>query len=810
MKRECLISRLDEPNIAHLYVIESDQNLINNIRVLCTRHPETLRYFVPEELFWEIRNGEPAAMTAVCYDEYGRKLFTVDPLKVLTEQIGEGEIYLPEKEAIEIRLRVEGYDLPKDGGQTEALSRPARFMKKADSAPRRNTSRANSGGAAGYSAAGGSGAGCGSAGASGAQECGTSWSGDYDDRPMRPRRRKRSVFKAVLLAAMILAAAAGIWFLRDTSVNRFEERLSAASYADAVTIYNEEILGHESREERADPELRTAVDTVRTDYYDEKLGYEDAHAYLDILTRVKKKELSDRARKALDEVDLYEVSSATLREGVAFMEEQEYLRAIEALLRVGEDSMVYGEAQDNVDKCVGLILAAAAEPETEEECLEAIAQIDKAMELLPDNEELSDGRAACQSKYQSIVRNNAITEADELAENGDYAAAFARIEKGLEELPEDEKLQQKAEEQKKDFVDYVTREALGKVDSGDFPDAADFVEESSGIYSCEALAVLYDEIVESEDWSAPQPAQYSAKEITFTEYPGEIKGKTKKKTYSVKAEQSGVAIWEFTRMESELKAQFSVKGPDGKEIVKKTAVTDGSKLLCEFVKGEKYTAEVTATGGEGNYVLLLGQQKATVDVSDYDRVQDSIEFEDQVNNYTFAPEVSGTYRFVIESDSSDFSMSFRICDEDSKAGGGNVEDAEEVSVDMAAGKKYRIEAACSGKTCRYGFSIYRPEASRDVTGKSIICDAVLYEGQKKAYTFKAAQSGQYRITVGNMDDDCRVKLYVYSSLGDKISGEDDLGNGDSVTAEFAEGQGCQIQLTGSGGTGSYTITMAKE
>ena len=198
----------------------------------------------------------------------------------------------------------------------------------------------------------------------------------------------------------------------------------------------------------------------------------------------------------------------------------------------------------------------------------------------------------------------AITEADELAEAGDYEAAFARIEKGLEELPEDEKLQQKAEEQKKDFVDYVTREALGKVDSGDFPDAADFVEESSGIYSCEALAILYDEIVESEDWSAPQPAQYSAKEITFTEYPGEIKGKTKKKTYSVKAEQSGAAIWEFTRMESELKAQFSVKGPDGKEIVKKTAVTDGSKLLCEFVKGEKYTAEVTATGGEGNYRRL--------------------------------------------------------------------------------------------------------------------------------------------------------------------------------------------------------------
>ncbi len=57
MKREFLISRLDEPNIAHTYVCESDQNLLNNIRILCTRQPETLRYFVPEELFWEIKNG---------------------------------------------------------------------------------------------------------------------------------------------------------------------------------------------------------------------------------------------------------------------------------------------------------------------------------------------------------------------------------------------------------------------------------------------------------------------------------------------------------------------------------------------------------------------------------------------------------------------------------------------------------------------------------------------------------------------------------------------------------------------------------
>ena len=112
MKRKILISRLDEPNIAHLYVIETDQNLINNIRVLCTRQPETMKYFVPEELFWVLKNGEPAAMTAECFDEYGRKLFTVDPLKVLSEQIRAADLLADEGNELDIRLRVEGYELP--------------------------------------------------------------------------------------------------------------------------------------------------------------------------------------------------------------------------------------------------------------------------------------------------------------------------------------------------------------------------------------------------------------------------------------------------------------------------------------------------------------------------------------------------------------------------------------------------------------------------------------------------------------------------------------------------------------------------
>ena len=163
MKREFLISRLDEPNIAHTYVCESDQNLLNNIRILCTRQPETLRYFVPEELFWEIKNGETVAITAECYDEYGRRLFTVDPLKVLSGQLWDEKIYLEDDEGLDIRIRIEGYALPAPGESQTEFIRPLKYRKTPGGPTQGKAGKTGARSAAGESAqrrqaAGGSGA----------------------------------------------------------------------------------------------------------------------------------------------------------------------------------------------------------------------------------------------------------------------------------------------------------------------------------------------------------------------------------------------------------------------------------------------------------------------------------------------------------------------------------------------------------------------------------------------------------------------------------------------------------------------------
>ena len=814
MKREFLISRLDEPNIAHTYVCESDQNLLNNIRILCTRQPETLRYFVPEELFWEIKNGETVAITAECYDEYGRWMFTVDPLKVLSGQLWDKKIYLEDDEGLDIRLRIDGYALPAPGEDQTELIRPLKYRKTGSRAASGAQSAAGGGARENYTTAGSKANGNRAASGNTRGNRGTAGGarGGSKVREEDPdfRKRKKSPVKAIVLTMVILAAAAGVWFMRDTSVKRFENSIDAARYANAVTIYNGEILGHEAREQKADPKARQAVETVRDRYMDELCGYQDTCAYLNILTGFEKDELSDMAESALAEVQLYEVSSESFKEGVNFMENREYVAAIEAFLKIEESSTVYEDALKNVKSCVDLLIKDAESRETEKEYLAAIGQLDAAIELLPENEALLKCRDNCLSKYHTLVRSNAFREADQMAADGDFEGAFARIAEALEILPEDEQLTQKAEDLRAAFVAYVTREAVDRVDAGDFDEAYRIVEEASEIYSCEALDALYEQIEEGENGPDLETNEFTAEKVTFTEYSGELRGTVRKQEYAVKAAGGPCSLF-LTGVEGTLKAQIVVKGPEGAEVVKQTGLVNGSEVDCVLEKDKTYTVSVETAEGEGKYVLLFGQNKAASDVSDFDLIRDSIEFRGQFNSYSFVPENSGTYRFDLGSGDKEFVLKTDIYDaRGAKIFGDNLTNGNGATLELNAGETYRIDASQAGKNGEYTLAIGRQEPSSDISGRCIVPGAITYRDQKKTYTFTAAESGMHRVTIGNMDESCSVKMYVYSQMGDRLEGADEMSSEDRLSVMLKEGQNYQIRITQLSGTGNYTITMVKE
>ncbi len=141
---------------------------------------------------------------------------------------------------------------------------------------------------------------------------------------------------------------------------------------------------------------------------------------------------------------------------------------------------------------------------------------------------------------------------------------------------------------------------------------------------------------------------------------------------------------------------------------------------------------------------------------------------------------------------------------------GDMTDGGGVTVEMTAAEKYTIKATQIGETGEYELAIGKPSSSVDITGKYITPDAFTFAGQKKSYTFRVAQSGQYKITLGNLPENAFAEVFVYSQLGEKIAGTSSLGSGKSVVCELREGQGYQIRMMQQSGIGEYTLTIVKE
>ena len=113
MKQNCIISRIDNPDIAQLFEIDTAKNLLTNLRVLCTKNPDALQFFVPEVLFQDILIGNSIALNAEAYDEKKRMLFSVEPLIELRDQLDLVNRTASNKGIInEIRIKVDGYTLP--------------------------------------------------------------------------------------------------------------------------------------------------------------------------------------------------------------------------------------------------------------------------------------------------------------------------------------------------------------------------------------------------------------------------------------------------------------------------------------------------------------------------------------------------------------------------------------------------------------------------------------------------------------------------------------------------------------------------
>ena len=853
MKHKCIISRLNEPHIARVYVLDLDQNLINNIRVLCTKSPETVKYFVPEELFLELRNGYPVPMKAECFDRKGRRLMPVDPLMALSGQLRDMPGAIPDPEELEIRLFVEGYTLPDPGEGAGFLKRtPRRDPWLAANKPTGSGSP-SSAKAHRPSYSGGSSYGT-AHGASGSR---TSYGDAYGTSASEPAYRHEPVRRATVIAAItavvLILAAAGFWRMRDASVRRFGEALHESKYREAVMIYNGKILGHPAREAKADPQIEAGIDAIKADYLSEILGYEEARDDLSVLTGIGKSGLSELAKSALGEIEVYGRAAELYMEGLESIRSGDYVNAIRvfsALQGGGKPSGTvqeasasfdtadeaelsfdtaqeteplpdpaeeiapalegpYKDSEDQLALCVDRLVKACVGIRTEEDYPDAAAKIEAALRYQPGDLQLTEARDECRSRYEQLVIQNAVSEAERMIAEGDYAGAFEVMAAAGEKVPESGRLEEKIEEYRQAFVAYITREACGRVDEGDIDSAAGLIEESLRLLECEEFTELLAQVQDADDRTEPEPREFYAERSPETKYSGTVRKKGQKDLYEVKAEAGGPHRILLSKVTAGLAVRMTVYAEDGSEIYNSGVV--GSESKSSSSSGSESGGKSSDSSGKSKSDRSGGTDPGSAGGQDSD-----------------SSNAAGTVSGSKGSDSNGKSgssdpgaadggsgnKSSGTSESGSGAGGGSSTQetgataGDSTTCRLEEGRTYTVEIEAVGGKGSYILTVRHQKPAYDITDYDVVSDRMEFIDQQISYQFTAGLNGVYRFDLADAEEISGLKLEICDALGAKAAGAG-LKDGEGLSVRLEAGETYEIRTAKPERTGGFTLRLGK-
>lgn len=278
--------------------------------------------------------------------------------------------------------------------------------------------------------------------------------------------------------------------------------------------------------------------------------------------------------------------------------------------------------------------------------------------------------------------------------------------------------------------------------------------------------------------------------VEFLTFRGSVTGPGYLAEYSFVAPESGVYAVEGTDMFSDLKLTVEIVDAKNMRVVYASGLGGGNTLCADLEKGGKYTVEVSYKTGAGAYTLMVGQQKAAVDLTGATFIEDSIEFNNQENYYYYTPSVSGTYSFSFPRINSENKVSIYVFDSlnyrlkyVSQCSRDGV-----LSIELEANETYKIAVVEHTGRGEYTLSVGVQKETAYVEGYSIVCDSIQFANQINNYSFTATVSGAHRIEVENIDSGNSISFFLYDSEGYRLKYITDRDAGGGMAVELEAGE----------------------
>ena len=235
---------------------------------------------------------------------------------------------------------------------------------------------------------------------------------------------------------------------------------------------------------------------------------------------------------------------------------------------------------------------------------------------------------------------------------------------------------------------------------------------------------------------------------------------------------------------------------NGNHLANKAFAGENEGCTVSLRAGAVYSVEVKGTGC--SYTLKVWKQKPTVDASEYTIINDSMEFLQQRNVYTFIPKIDGTYGVGIAESDEGIKVALRIEDAEgnllSRSAG--VGAGENIYADnFIGGKTYVIHVTQTNGYGAYALSLGLQQPTADISDYPAVNDCLVFTGQKNVYSFTAKSSAVYTFTLSYTEGYRHgMSIHVYDSEQTKITHHNYCLSGDSVSIKATAGQTYTISV----------------
>ena len=248
----------------------------------------------------------------------------------------------------------------------------------------------------------------------------------------------------------------------------------------------------------------------------------------------------------------------------------------------------------------------------------------------------------------------------------------------------------------------------------------------------------------------------------------------------------------------------------------------GGGITYDLKANTLYHIVVEQQENTGSYILNIGSQKPTADISDYTQVSDSIQFTNQRNIYHFTSTESGRYRFELLEIPNNINFNMHLCNSDMEPldyqdsisnGYEFISNDNGITHDLKANTEYFIIVEQQHNTGSYILNIGSPKPTIDISKYAKLSDSIQFTAQKNVYSFSLTKDGCYRFELSEMLDNTNFNMHLCNSDMKQLDYQDSISNGyefisndNGITHDLKANTQYYIVVEQQKNTGKYTLS----